>query len=155
MSLKITKDDAVWQNLKKTMLELNKKEVQVGFINNETYDDDINVAQVAQWNNEGSISNPRRPFFTSVINEIQRGVMDDTFGEEAVKVGLERTNTNYALDRIGKAIQEEVIQSIEDTYDPPNSPKTISIKGSSHPLIDTGLMISSVKYKVTRRGKDE
>lgn len=155
MSLKFTKDDAVWQNLKKTMTDLGKKEVQVGFINHEVYDDDINVAQVAQWNNEGAISNPRRPFFTNVINEIQRGVLDDMLAQEAANVGLGKTNVNYALDRVGKIIQDEVIKSIEDTYDPPNSPVTISIKGSSHPLIDTGKMINSVKYKVTRRGEDE
>lgn len=155
MSLKFTKDDAVWQNLKKTLTDFGKKEVQVGFINHEVYEDDINVAQVAQWNNEGSITNPRRPFFTSVINEIQRGVLDDTFAQEAANVSMGKTNVNYALDRIGKIIKDEVVRSIEDTYDPPNSPTTIAAKGNSHPLIDTGKMISSVNYKVTRKGKDE
>ena len=50
----------------------------------------------------------------------------------------------------GKSI---VQQQITDTTSPPNADYTIAVKGSSHPLIDTGHMIQSTTYVIRERSK--
>jgi len=53
------------------------------------------------------------------------------------------------LHRMGQAGQDSVQQYIEDLRTPPNSKMTRDLKGSSNPLIDSGVMQKSVTYELT------
>jgi len=65
---------------------------------------------------------------------------------------LNNNNTqqyDQLLDAAGSVSAGIVKQQITDLRSPPNAQSTIERKGSSNPLIDTGLMRQTVTYKVT------
>lgn len=54
------------------------------------------------------------------------------------------------LERVGLWAQGSIQQRISDGIPPPNAESTIRRKGSSTPLIDTGQLRTSIKYRVKR-----
>lgn len=128
--------------------------VQVGFFETERYTPvhpirgtprkPLPVAQVAFWNNFGTKFSPARPFFTSAIQG-DKGY----WGRDLA--GLAKA-TNYdrrlMLGGMGEQIKDRVQKSIRVWSQPPNSPKTVKIKGFNKPLIDDGTMQRSVGYEV-------
>jgi hypothetical protein len=65
---------------------------------------------------------------------------------QAVQDG--KKNADQALTAVGVVMVGLIQQKIRSIVSPPNSPRTIAIKGSSKPLIDFGQMIQSVREKV-------
>ena len=55
---------------------------------------------------------------------------------------------NLALQRAAEVFQGAIQKEITNLKEPPNSPATIAKKGSSNPLIDSGDMRKSVKWKL-------
>jgi hypothetical protein len=70
----------------------------------------------------------------------------------AYKVILENPKQqNVALARVGAVAMGAVISFVRGDYyreTIPNAPMTIDKKGSDHPLIDTGQLVSSITYAV-------
>ena len=66
--------------------------------------------------------------------------------EKGVKKG---DNLDMVLDRVGIIATGKVQQYMTDLKTPPNAPSTIAKKGSSNPLIDSGMMRQSVTYSVS------
>lgn len=120
--------------------------VQVGFFAGTTYPDGTPVATVAAIQNFGAPSQgiPPRPFFSNMIAE------KSPEWPAALAANLKATNYDAAkaMDRMGQGIQGQLQKSILDTNSPPLAQSTIDRKGSSKPLIDTGLMARSVGYEV-------
>ena len=65
---------------------------------------------------------------------------------------LKATNNDVdaALDVTGEVIKGQIQQSIRDTTTPPLAPATIKRKGFAQPLIETGVLLGSVDYEVSR-----
>ena len=121
------------------------KDVDVGFFSKARYPDGTPVAAVAAWNEFGTRYTPERPFFRNAIE----GASPDLL--EVVKAyvdPMEMQFTTYIAGRIGLAMQARVQKSITVLREPPNHPDTIKHKGSSNPLIDTGVMRQSVTFRV-------
>lgn len=105
-------------------------------------------AQEAIWNEFGTSRIPSRPFV--------RSTMDANAGKYArfmvaqARAGLGGNDTTYrqALNRLGLLMVADVQKTISAGVPPPNAPSTIARKGSSTPLIETGLMRSQVEHKV-------
>lgn len=105
-------------------------------------------AQIAQWNEFGTTKIPSRPFL--------RGTMEKNAGKYArflvaqARAGLGGSDRTYrqAMNRLGLMMVGDVQQAISNGVPPPNAPSTIAKKGSSTPLIETGLMRSEVEHKV-------
>jgi hypothetical protein len=105
-------------------------------------------AQVAEWNEFGTSRIPARPFV--------RNTMDKNAGRYArflvdqARAGLGGSDRSYrqALNKLGLLMVGDVQQTISNGVPPPNAPSTIAKKGSSTPLVDTGLMRSEVEHKV-------
>jgi hypothetical protein len=151
----VVKDDKMWEKIKKDLLAANKVgELEVGFWPEDRYgpeNDNLPVAQVAQWNNEG-MGVPARPFFTQTLREpIKNGEKDHVFFKSLDRIlsGKSTFLTEYTL--IGKQFSEELRKSIFVWSIPPNAPLTVELKGFNNPLIETGLMMDSVKYKIGGR----
>ena len=66
--------------------------------------------------------------------------------EKGVKKG---DNLDMVLERVGIVATGKVQQYMTDLRTPPNAPSTIAKKGSSNPLIDSGMMRQSVTYSVS------
>jgi hypothetical protein len=121
-------------------------ELEVGFIDGKSYPDGTPVAQVAANNEFGEPSRgiPPRPFFRNAV------VAHESEYPQRLADALERHDydAREALGEVGVTIEADIRQSILDTNDPPNAPSTIARKGHDKPLIDTGLMMSSVNHRV-------
>jgi hypothetical protein len=132
--------DAIAVNVSKASV------VEVGFLAGATYPDGTSVPMVAAINEYGAPSRgiPPRPFFRSMIAEKSKEWPD------AVQKLLKAHG--YAADAtlmdMGELIKGELQQSIVDLISPPLAASTIAAKGSSKPLVDTGVMLRSVDYAV-------
>lgn len=109
------------------------------------------VALVAAWNEFGTRSKsgktitPERPFFRNAIRspKNREGIVKAMKTAIDVKRG---TITVTGAGRVGERMKGYIQKSIRDLREPPNSPQTIKWKESTNPLIDTGLMRTSVSY---------
>lgn len=96
--------------------------------------------------NENGIGVPARPFLAKAFQlrlDKYRKLL-----KEANRKIFEGKDSDTVLGLVGEEGLKDVVQQIDDTYDPPNSPTTIARKGSSHPLIDTGHMRQQITYRV-------
>jgi len=130
--------------------------VLVGFPNAEPYpDSDMTVASVAMINEFGSESAgiPERPFMRTTYIENARKI-EQTIDKLVAKWFEGRISEALALKVIGQQITNMMKAKLRAGPWVPNAPSTIARKGSSKPLIDTGLMLKSIAFKVkTGRSK--
>lgn len=100
----------------------------------------VEIARANHYGVKGKI--PARPFLDISIANKQ--------GELIARVNSDLRKgftPDETMDRLGNRAVAVVQQCITDLRTPPNSPRTIARKGSSNPLIDTGLMRQSVTYQ--------
>lgn len=122
--------------------------LRVGFLENSTYPDGTPTALVAAVQEFGSPANniPPRPFFRNMIAS-----KSGTWGKATADLlKANDYNAEVTLGQVGEGIKGQLQQSIVDTNTPPNAPATIAAKGASKPLVDTGHMLNSVDYEVTK-----
>lgn len=109
------------------------------------------VALVAAWNEFGTRSRrgksitPERPFFRNAIKSERnrKGIV------RVMKEGIDAKRGTLSVNgaaRVGERMKGYIQTSIRDLREPPNSETTIAWKESTNPLIDTGLMRTSVSY---------
>lgn len=162
--MEFTKDTKVWEALKKSLMELNKSEMAVGWFPEDVYgpeNNNVSKAYIAQINEEGHINGsdslfpgavtPPRPFmrvgfkdymsspaadkrFTSIIRSVNNG--QSVF--KALKIG-------------GDSFAEGLKQVMRDWQTPPNAAITIELKGFNDPLRSTGELIDSANAKVVKK----
>lgn len=133
-------------------IKINKKDIvkfvgnerlEIGFFESAKYPSGVYVAQVARWQEFGTLKIPMRPFFR---NAIQKNIKK---WYATLQNAIKQDNTaNKAFSVVGELARADIIQSITELRSPPNAPATTKQKGSSNPLINTGLMRRSVTYKV-------
>lgn len=59
-----------------------------------------------------------------------------------------RINPEVFLDMIGAEFASMIQEHMKKIKEPPNSPITINVKGSSNPLHDTGRLIGAIRHEV-------
>ena len=117
--------------------------VRVGVLENATYPDGTPVAMVAFWNEYGTRTSPVRAFFRTTVSENKKNWVLSV--QNLMKM---HNNPQQVMGLIGVNIQEQLVHSINTWSDPPNSAYTIAKKGSSKPLIETGVLMRSIKSEV-------
>ena len=122
--------------------ELNAS-VRVGVLENATYPDGTPVAMVAFWNEYGTRTSPVRAFFRTTVSEQKKNWVLSV--QNLMKI---HNDPKQVMGLIGVHMQEQIVQSINTWSDPPNSAYTIAKKGSSKPLIETGVLMRSIKSEV-------
>ena len=138
------------QKLQRLLREAGKggvSGVAVGFFSTAKYQDGTPVAAVAAWNEFGTETIPERPFFRRAIAEMEDGVA------KIVKAGIDTKKMvvdDRLADRVGAYAAGQVMESISALSAPQDAPATIRRKGSSKPLIYTGMMRASVGWKVEK-----
>ena len=118
--------------------------VKVGFFSTARYEDGTPVAAVAAWNEFGTETIPERPFFRRALAEAERGII------RVLKAGIDTKKMvvgEQLAGRVGAHVTGQVMESISALDSPPNAPSTAR-KGSTNPLIDTGMMRASVGWSV-------
>lgn len=122
--------------------------VAVGF-GSETYPDGTSVADVALYHEYGTSTMPARPFLTSTGKknqaEISRLVKDVGAG------ACRGTDPEEPAKKLAEKLEKMYREEIQSGNYAANAPSTIARKGSSTPLVDTGLMSSAVHAQVKKR----
>ena len=107
----------------------------------------LSVADVASFHEFGTEHIPERSFIRMPIQdnkkelqELQRKLLRDTI------LGSKSIGESLAI--IGEKAQSDMIAAINAGIEPELDPATIAAKGSSTPLIDSGQLKQSIRYKV-------
>lgn len=123
-------------------------EAKIGFLEGKTYPQaqgGLSVAQVAFWNEFGTVKAPPRPFF--------RNMIEDQSPTWARKLGAAARYSGYrakpALEIVAADIKGHLVESINLLQEPPLADYTIEKKGFSKPLIDKGIMVDSPAWVVS------
>lgn len=117
--------------------------VRVGVLENATYPDGTPVAMVAFWNEYGTKRSPVRAFFRTTVSEQKKNWVLSV--QNLMKM---HNDPKQVMGLIGVHMQEQIVQSINTWSDPPNSAYTIAKKGFDKPLVETGLLMRSIKSEV-------
>ncbi len=130
------------------------KKVKVGLVAGEADSDNINKAVWNEFGTRGGAASggwggpiPERPFLRNAMRD-NRQKYREGMKASAKKLLLGQTALQTVLRKLGIDAQGDVRESITSLSDPPNSPVTIELKGSSNPLIASGELRNSVSYKI-------
>lgn len=153
--MKFSKDTSVWKKVRKNLQDIDKKVTQVGFF--DTYygpeNDNLPVATVAMWNEEGE-GVPMRSFIRAGFIETLK--KSNEFNEQVYyKIGLVaegKMNINQLLSSLGPELAQIMKQEIIQFSSPRNAPLTISLKGKDDPLRDSDTMLIAVDWKLGNKG---
>jgi len=132
----------------------NKPYVKIGIqsdAGNHPESEDITVADIATFNEFGTINIPPRPFIRDTMDEERAGLLKHT-RELYYQMAAGKMTTARALSILGKKITSLIKKKITTLREPPNAPSTIARKGSSNPLIDTGYMRQKVRDEIVLKG---
>ncbi|MBV1833074.1 HK97-gp10 family putative phage morphogenesis protein [Novacetimonas pomaceti] len=128
--------------------------LDVGWDDRAKYPDGTFVADVARYQEFGTRTIPARPFVRPAVMRYQEE------WRSYFQSQLEGTNQplDVILERLGLVIAGDIQKSIVAVTTPPLAPSTLrqrlkrgysNLATASKPLVDTGLMLRSVRSKVT------
>lgn len=136
--------------------ELLENEVFIGFqAGCEMYVDketgrEVDLAQVAMFNELGTSTSPPRPFLRMAVDENQDEINAEC--EKQVKNIAKGGTAEQSLKSLGEFGKMLVQKKIGDGTFTPNAPSTIKAKGSEKPLINTSHMRQNVNYVIKKKG---
>jgi hypothetical protein len=147
MSKTIDRDlgaNAILAEIKKA----KKSFVKIGvFANAEPYPDGTTVAEVAFWNEYGTVTIPQRSFIFSTVAE-NKTKWGNEMKASMINVARGKYTVDEALNMMGVKIQAAIQDKILNLNDPPNSPYTIAKKGYNNPLVDSKHLWRNIAYEV-------
>lgn len=114
------------------------------------------IAEIAAYNEfgtrwpDGSVHIPERPFLRTTIAEQARTVYPAMMKELLGEIVTGKIKATRAVGLLGEKAVADVKNKITAITDPENADATVDSKGSSNPLIDTGLLRKSVTWENLR-----
>jgi len=148
--MKLTVNSSNGKDIKKLFDRLSKDgSVDVGILTGEGQhkDSDLTVATIGFFHEFGTVGVPERSFIRSTINGKSKEIKK--VARAQFKLVLNGKTTNEKGLGILGAFTAGLIQQTFTSNDwPANSETTVTLKGSSKPLIDTGQLRQSISYKV-------
>lgn len=145
---KVNKNDLLDAVLQKLKLQFGS--IDVGFfVGTAKYGSGTDITVIARVHDKGAMAGrnrkvkiPERPFMIPAGNKAANKTINITVG--SIVGGMDESQ---ALSKAGIMLKNAIQKEITNLKEPPNAPSTIMKKGSSNPLIDTGLMRSKVEWK--------
>lgn len=148
---KIIEKDMGWKAIKKAMME-KPTYVDVGLLENadprDSEMDNVAIGTVHEFGSSKA-NIPERSFIRSTVDEKERtykkllskvaGDVIDHKSDGPLKPGL---------NAVGSKVKSDIRSKIRGQIPPPNAPSTISKKGSSTPLIDSGQLVQALDHEV-------
>lgn len=131
---------------------LKRQRVCIGYQHGKDRDNNVDVADVAAWNEFGTIRSPSRPFMrNSIDNNVDK---IKAFGAAQVRRIAAGATSRDVLNAMG-AMQKGLMQhEITEGHFVANAPSTIRRKKSDRPLVDTGQMRKSIHFVIKLKGDD-
>jgi N12 class adenine-specific DNA methylase len=145
---KTTDKDLGMKDILAEIEKAKKSFVKVGvFENAEPYPNGTTVAEVAFWNEYGTVTIPQRSFIFSTVKENKdKWSKEISLGMKSICNGT--SSVDKVLNTIGVKIQAAIQDKILNLNDPPNSPYTIAKKGVNNPLVDSKHLWRNIAYEV-------
>lgn len=112
-------------------------------------DSEFTIAEVALVNEYG-LGVPERSFLRSFVEE-NREMIDEDFRKATAAVLRLQMSFEQAANILGVKYAAMIQKRITTHIPPPNAPSTVAAKGSSTPLIDTGILRASITYQLKKR----
>lgn len=140
------------RRFQKELEELTKLEVAVGYQQGQTDENGVSLAEIAIFNDLGTVHIPSRPFMRDSLNNNKEHIAN--FMQKAAKGIANGVSAQEVLNKIGAEQQRLIQKEIRNGNFVPNSPATIKKKGSARPLIDQGTLRDSVHFVVRERGSN-
>lgn len=109
-------------------------------------DPNVTVLDAAIWNEFGTEQIPERSFVRSAFDK-NRVKYEKTTKKLLIRIYQSKVSVERALDILGLMIENDIKSMIRNGNFKPLSDVTIAKKGSDKPLVDTGQMINSVRFK--------
>lgn len=156
-----TKDTSCWEALKKRLIAGDGLATDVGFFD-KTYgpeNDNLPVAQVAAWTNEGHVNGgifagtetPPRPFMHYYISQLEKEKkMGKAISKRLQLVLAGRISWERFYESLGEEAVSDLKKVIEQWFYPPNTAATIDMKGFNNPLQETDTMLNSVEHRLSK-----
>lgn len=146
----------------KRLSALNGTEVEVGFFEEDRYgpeNGNLPVAMVAFFNEYGHSIGPQgvpeRPFMHETFGGRQdKAHMARAMRKVFISAILDGRSVDRMLRELGEQVKDQLVVAIDD-YPGSNSATTIKRKGFDDPLLDTGKMLESVKFRVHKGGRKD
>lgn len=112
-------------------------------------DESDELLNIAAKNEFGSGRTPARPYIRATIDSNEGLFMRhaDALANDILDGNMAK---HAALEEMGQLIEGETKRYMINLRTPPNAPYTIKQKGSDNPLIDTGLLVGSIRYAVNK-----
>ncbi len=115
-------------------------------------DEDEELLIIAGANEFGTKNIPARPYIRGAIDNSEAEILElaERYSGEIIDGTTSRYN---ALTFMGQFIEGLIKRYMINLRTPKNADSTIKKKGSDNPLINTGLLVGSIRYEV-KSGKE-
>ncbi len=139
--------DKGWKRLIRVLKSRKARYVDVGvMVANDARPDDATNTGLAM-THEFGLGVPERSFIRSTVDEKQLAYIK--FMVTLFKQVITGKITQHqGMMIVGAKVEADMKAKIRAGIPPPNAPFTVAQKGSSTPLIDTGILVSSFDYEV-------
>jgi hypothetical protein len=144
-------------DIRKEIEQLGSLGIKAGIVEGSGEQDGVPIAEYAAYNEYGVPGKgkklwriPPRKFIRGWV-ENNRAEIEATQEKLFKRVSEGKLDAETATKRLGQFAQDGIKSYIRDGDFVPNSEKTIRLKKSSRPLIDTGTMRNSVRYEVVKK----
>lgn len=146
--MKIVETDMGWNAIVKELKKLDNTTIEVGVLENAPKYKSANMASVAFWNEHGTKHIPPRPFLRPSLEGVN---MQRLMQLQKTLIAQLESRTPLSFSKVLKEVgenQKKLIQwIILRKSSPSNADSTIRQKGFDDPLMWTGRMQKSVKWK--------
>ena len=156
-------DKTVWEKLRAKAKELDRMYVKVGILASKGGDaphgdSEMSLIDIAATHEFGS-SDGRIPERKPIRRTFNEGDgprrLADMCAKLAKKIITDNMDPVRALNLLGAWAAKEVKNTItESDIPPPLAESTIAAKGSTKPLVDTGLLLNSISYEVVENASE-
>ncbi len=150
-NVKLEGADELLKQLKKLGQDLSDApSIKVGVPQEGSYPDGTPIHVVGFVNEFGSEGNniPERSFLRSTVHENADEYANMLINGAKAYVDGKVPSMDVVANLVGIKVESDVKEKIFDLKDPANAESTIKKKKSDNPLIDTGLLRSSIIYEV-------
>jgi hypothetical protein len=146
----VTESDPNWdRELLKQLKRLEKNAVAVGIhADSGSHEESAGatVAEVGFYNEYGTAKIPERSFMRSTLKEKVKQYQAAL--KKVAKSAINNpSSARVNMGKVGQIVSNDIQNKIVSLRTPPNAKGTIAKKGTTNPLIASGQMVNSIKWK--------
>ena len=126
--------------------------VNVGWFEDQTNEDGLPIAKVARWKEFGTKAGiPQRPFMRRTMMKHEKEWIETLKTIVQKEIDKDKNiNIDKALKKFGEIVKGDIQETILEGGFVKNAPSTVKKKGFNMPLVDTGVMISSIQARTDK-----